>query len=154
MGPFVKLDNMVTWTPPAVPGSEHANHAKHQKSISSPEPSFPRLLRRLPAIKYLMTQSTFRLMMRVHLMQMKKRVATALRIWMTQDQMILFRRSTQSLHLLRRVHLFCHPRVRSVEAYLLRKRSNVANNLVQDLPMMPTSHSYLIQMRVGQARRL
>ncbi|KAK7219351.1 hypothetical protein V2G26_007354 [Clonostachys chloroleuca] len=41
MGPFVNLDNMVTWTPPAVPGSEHADHAKQQTSISSPEPSFP-----------------------------------------------------------------------------------------------------------------
>ncbi|CAH0024542.1 unnamed protein product [Clonostachys rhizophaga] len=31
---------MVTWTPPAVHGSEHADHAKQQTSIFSPEPSF------------------------------------------------------------------------------------------------------------------
>jgi hypothetical protein len=41
MGPFVNLDNMVTWTPPAVPDSERADHAKQQTSISSPEPSLP-----------------------------------------------------------------------------------------------------------------
>ncbi|CAG9955995.1 unnamed protein product [Clonostachys rosea f. rosea IK726] len=41
MGPFVNLDNMVTWTPPAVPGLEHADHAKQHTSISSPELSFP-----------------------------------------------------------------------------------------------------------------
>jgi hypothetical protein len=87
-------------------------------------------------------------------MQMKKRLAIAPGIWMTRDQMILFHQSTQSLHLSRRAHLFCYPRVSIIEAYLLQKRSNVADHPVQDLPMMPTSHSYLIQVRVSQARRL